>query len=147
MTQPQGYPGTIRLLPAPRPPFSQIVCFGRGASQVVGSFFLRRGTPCPSRQRMGPNTRRRCGAPVLPCWAQVVLPLQSIPHLACQITWRNMQMDRINSDWLGLPLIGRAAPQSLRALSGARRLASYDRLRLPPTAVAGLRIGLASFRT
>src|SRR2546426_5735036 len=147
MTQPQGYPGTIRLLPAPRPPFSQIVCFGRGATQVVGSLLLRRGTPCPAKQRMDPNARRDCGAPVPPYWHKPFFRCNQSLNWLAQTTLRDIQMSRINSDWLGLPLIGRAAPQSQQVLSDARRPPSYAQLRLRPSAVASLRIELASFRT
>src|SRR5712692_5390058 len=131
MTQPQACTGTIRLLPAPRPPFSQIDCFGRAASQVLGSLFLRRGTPCPSEQRMGPNARLGCGAPASPCLAQGVLPLPSIPHLAYldnlaqhadgldQFGLAGVAVDRSSRASIAAGLVGCTPPSQLRSTSTA----------------------------
>jgi hypothetical protein len=113
----------------------------------VGSLFVRRGTPCPSEQRMGPTRGVAAEHLHLLAWHKPFFRFNQSPIWLAQITLLGMQLDWINSDWLGLPLIGRAAPQSQQALSGARHLASYDQLRLRPSAVAGLRIELASFRT
>jgi len=147
MTQPQACTGMIRLLPSPRCPFWQIDCLGRGASQVLGSLFLRRGPHARQNNEWAQTRGFAAEHLYLLAWHKPFFRFNPSPIWLAQITLCDLQMHRLNADWLGLPLIGRAVPQSQQVLSGARHVASYDQLRLRPTAVISLRIEPASFRT
>ncbi len=113
----------------------------------MGSLLLRRA-PHARQNNEWAQTRGLAAEHLrLLAWHKPFFRFHQSPIWLAQITLCDMQMDRISSDWLGVPLIGRAAPQSQQALSGARHPASYDQLRLRPSAVASLRIEPASFRT
>src|SRR6266851_1540070 len=80
---------------------------------------------------MGPNARFGCGAPVPSCLARAVLPLQSIPHLACLdnlvrladgpdqfgLVW--VAVDRSSRASIAVGLVGCTPPSQPRSTSTA----------------------------
>ena len=114
----------------------------------MGFLFPRRGMSYALQNNEWAQTRGLAAEHLyLLAWYKPFFRSNQSPICLAQITLPDMQMDRINLGWRGLPLIGRAGPESQQALPGARYLPSYDQVRLPPSAAAGLRIEPASFGT